>query len=78
MIPIAASGGGATGGASVLLAMVFFVWMLSRLSHRSTERAARTKRETEIEAIVTSRPEGADPFLEVLSELGTDSTRGKK
>lgn len=77
MISIAASAGEASGGVSVLLAIALIVWMLSRLDHRSSERAARTKRKTEIEAIVKSRPEDADLFREVLNELGTDGTRGK-
>lgn len=77
MIPIANPGGETTGGASVLLVIVLVVWMLSRLSHRSSERAARTKCKTEIEAIVKSRPEDADLFREVLNELGTDDTHGK-
>ncbi|MFE1887218.1 hypothetical protein [Streptomyces microflavus] len=77
MIPIAASGGETTGGVSALLLIALVVWMLSRLDHRSSERAARAKRKTEIKAIVKSRPEDADLFREVLDELGTDGTRGK-
>ncbi|MET4669146.1 hypothetical protein [Streptomyces sp. PvR018] len=77
MISIAASAGEVSGGVSVLLVIALVVWMLSRLDHRSSERAARTKRKTEIEAIVKSRPEDADLFREVLNELGTDGTRGK-
>lgn len=77
MISIAASAGEASGGVSVLLVIALVVWMLSRLDHQSSERAARTKRKTEIEAIVKSRPEDADLFREVLNELGTDGTRGK-
>ncbi|QYA94401.1 hypothetical protein KZO11_12140 [Streptomyces anulatus] len=77
MIAIAASGGETTGGVSALLWIAVVVWMRSRLDHRSREQAARTKRKTEIEAIVKSRPEDADLFREVLNELGTDGTRGK-
>ncbi|MGW3931326.1 hypothetical protein ACWECC_24950 [Streptomyces microflavus] len=77
MILIATSGGEATGGVSALLVIFLVVWMLSRLDHRSSERAARTKRKTEIEAIVKSRLEDADLFREVLNELGTDGTQGK-
>lgn len=77
MIPIATSGGETTGAVSVLLMIVLVVWMLSRPDRRSSERAARTKCKTEIEAVVKSRPEDAALFREVLNELGTDETRGK-
>ncbi|MFC8080344.1 hypothetical protein ACFUN8_32990 [Streptomyces sp. NPDC057307] len=61
---------------STILLILLILWLLSRHDKRKAA-ARRAKRKAEIAAIVKSRPEDADLFIEVLDEVKAKDAKGK-